>query len=186
MKRFRKMACLTLAAAMLCAAGAPRVSGQETCPRVKPVEDTQYVKTALEMIHGAKKSIILVIYEIRYYEDEKSSPTNQMIDALVAAKKRGVDVYAVINVDSWQKQNTEENLQVSAYLRKNGVKTVTDSLNVTTHVKLLVVDDKRTLIGSHNWSYSAMEKNHEASVLIEDAATAKEFVRYAMGIAEGD
>jgi phosphatidylserine/phosphatidylglycerophosphate/cardiolipin synthase-like enzyme len=43
------------------------------------------------------------------------------------------------------------------------------------HNKLIVVDGKRVLVGSQNWSDSAVLKNREASLLIEFPTLAKYF-----------
>jgi phosphatidylserine/phosphatidylglycerophosphate/cardiolipin synthase-like enzyme len=151
---------------------------------VVPVEDTAYASTALKMIEDARRELILVIYEIRYYDDKRyqNGPTNMLIDALCDAHDRGVDVFVVINLDSWNKANSRDNIAVADRLRSRGLKVYYDSPKQTTHVKLLLADERWTLIGSHNWSYSALAKNHEASVLIDDPAIAKQFAQYARSI----
>lgn len=46
------------------------------------------------------------------------------------------------------------------------------------HAKIVIVDNKAAIIGSHNWSESALRYNHEASILTRDPDTIKETVRY--------
>ena len=53
-----------------------------------------------------------------------------------------------------------------------------DNPNTTTHTKLIIVDGKIVLVGSTNWSHTAINKNHEANVLIYSEEVAQEFERY--------
>ena len=61
-------------------------------------------------------------------------------------------------------------------LRKNGVTVYYDSDNRVTHSKIVVVDGYITILGSTNWTYSALKKNHEASVLIKSHSVAEVFL----------
>ncbi|MEK7290856.1 MAG: phospholipase D-like domain-containing protein, partial [Planctomycetota bacterium] len=45
-----------------------------------------------------------------------------------------------------------------------------------THNKILVIDNYITIVGSTNWTYSALKKNHEASVLIKSRSVAESFL----------
>jgi phosphatidylserine/phosphatidylglycerophosphate/cardiolipin synthase-like enzyme len=44
-----------------------------------------------------------------------------------------------------------------------------------THTKGIIVDGKRVLVGSHNWSGLGVTRNRDASLLIEDAQVARYF-----------
>jgi phosphatidylserine/phosphatidylglycerophosphate/cardiolipin synthase-like enzyme len=54
-----------------------------------------------------------------------------------------------------------------ARLREAGGKVYEDSPDVTTHAKVLIVDDDYTVVGSTNWSLPALEENNETAVVIE-------------------
>ena len=45
------------------------------------------------------------------------------------------------------------------------------------HSKIFVIDEYITIIGSTNWTYSALRKNHEASVMIKSKSVAIAFER---------
>ncbi len=45
------------------------------------------------------------------------------------------------------------------------------------HNKLIVVDDEKVLVGSQNWSSTAVQLNREASLWLENAAMAAYFGR---------
>ena len=53
-----------------------------------------------------------------------------------------------------------------------------DPVGVTTHTKLLIIDGEIGIVGSTNWTYSALEKNHEVSVLIRSPEVARNLYHY--------
>jgi len=67
-------------------------------------------------------------------------------------------------------------------LEAAGIKVRFDSGGTVTHVKLIIIDGYITLVGSHNWTYTAFALNNEASVVIEDTELAAEFFKYYKGI----
>jgi phosphatidylserine/phosphatidylglycerophosphate/cardiolipin synthase-like enzyme len=58
------------------------------------------------------------------------------------------------------------------------VTVIYDSPSQTTHTKVLIIDDERVLLGSTNWTYSALSNNNEVSVLIRSKEIAKELTAY--------
>ena len=59
---------------------------------VKVILDRQYCPVALKAIEEAKESINFAIFEIRYYPEYPKSSSNLLIDGLLLAAKRGVNV----------------------------------------------------------------------------------------------
>jgi len=57
-----------------------------------------------------------------------------------------------------------------------------ESSGRTTHTKLVIIDGKIVFLGSHNWTQSALQRNHEVSVLIYDEDVAKILLRYFFDI----
>jgi len=148
--------------------------------QVKILNNRDYFPVVSQLINNATKSIYLVMYEINYYEDYSESPTNQLINSLIKASQRGVKVEVILEQSKgkFYENITKENLSVGIYLANNGVKVYMDSLDTTTHAKLLIVDSKYVVLGSTNWSYYSFEKNNETNVLIESEELAKNFFVY--------
>jgi len=146
---------------------------------VIPVVNDEYADVLLKEINNAKKSIHIVMYSSKFYETNNS--VRQIEDALITAKKRGVDVKIILDQSKWSGQITsvsKNNEVVKEYLEQNGIKVKFDSMKKTTHVKMIIIDKKIVLIGSTNWTYSALERNNEANVLIKDEGIAKYFTNY--------
>ena len=142
---------------------------------VNVVTDREYYVEAHKILANAKDSIHLVCFELKYYPTFKASLENQIIEDLVEAKQRGVEVKII--VDEFSEDNNAFD-----YLKENGIDIKHDSENVTTHAKLLIVDGRIVLVGSTNLSYYALEKNNEANVVIEDEEVAQDFEGYFDGL----
>jgi phosphatidylserine/phosphatidylglycerophosphate/cardiolipin synthase-like enzyme len=62
------------------------------------------------------------------------------------------------------------------------VKVYFDSPEKTTHTKLIVIDQRLVLLGSHNLTQSALKYNNEISVLINRPELAREARTYMLTI----
>ena len=70
------------------------------------------------------------------------------------------------------------------FLKKNGVEVSYDSNERVLHSKLIVIDSSVTILGSTNWTYSALRKNHESSVIISSPEIARVFAKSLEGVAK--
>ncbi len=145
---------------------------------VEIVTDTQYVPVAQKLIKEAKTSIRVMMFEMGYYEDRSTTPSNLLIKALIDAKKRGVKVEVILEVREDADRTSKRNRHSGKILSDGGVDVIFDSPQKTTHAKLMIVDEQMTLLGSTNWTYYALTNNHEASLLIRSKEVAKELTDY--------
>ena len=145
---------------------------------VQLVTDTQYFPAAKKMIQESKRSVQVMMFEMGYYDEYPSSPSNLLIKELIQAKKRGVKVEVILEAREGEDQTTKRNRHTGKILSKGGVEVIYDSLSKTTHAKGMVIDGQLTLLGSTNWTYHALTDNHEVSVLIRSKEVAKELIDY--------
>ncbi len=146
---------------------------------VTPISRREYFQQVHPLLQDAQKSIRLIIYEIRYYPRFKNSPTNQLIQALIDTHKRGVSVEVIVEESNDHAvDNAQQNHEAAALLEKAGIPVYFDSPTTTTHDKVLVIDERYVVVGSTNWSYHAMEKNNESSVMIDSPELAKHYLEY--------
>lgn len=92
--------------------------------------------------------------------------------ALIAAKKRGVDV--ALKFDKTQSAGAAQTRQL-ARLRAAKVKLAVSPLERTLHDKFAVIDGRATLTGSYNWTLSAERANRENWILIDCPEVAAEY-----------
>lgn len=102
------------------------------------------------------------------------SYTNKDIaQALVKAKKRGVDVRIVAD----KKSNASgKKYSAATFSANQGIPTALNGRYAIFHHKFAVIDRKHVLLGSFNWTSAAAKRNAEDVVLIrDDPALAKTF-----------
>ena len=136
----------------------------------------EYYHEVLRSIDEANESIYIAMFLMKYDAGDSFDWANDLIRALVRAKKRGLNVYVVLE------NSVEINQAAYSYLRANGIEVRFDSPDRTLHAKVVVIDGKVAFIGSHNWSESGLYWNHEVSVEIKSREVAQEVISYIMGI----
>ena len=139
-----------------------------------PITDRGYFEPAQKIISGAKKSVHVVAYELKYYKNYQPSLENRLIRELIYAKERGVDVKVFADDASMG--------DAHLLLREKGIEVRLDSNETVTHAKVIIVDGRMVLLGSTNLSYSGLEKNNEADILVEDVRVAEYFESYFQGL----
>ncbi|MBS1259561.1 MAG: Cardiolipin synthase B [Candidatus Scalindua arabica] len=149
---------------------------------VIPLVDTEYYPAVHKALANAEKSILCVMFMAKLDPKHKGGDEYKLVLDLINAHKRGVEVQVIFdqNVKFWEKgknRNVIERKSEYAYelLSENGVPVFYDNENRVTHNKVLIIDKYITIIGSTNWTYSALRKNHEASVMIKSGSVAVAF-----------
>jgi phosphatidylserine/phosphatidylglycerophosphate/cardiolipin synthase-like enzyme len=145
---------------------------------VQLVTDVQYFEVAKKLIHEAKYSIQVMMFEMGYYDKYPNTPSNLLIKELMNATKRGVKVEVILEVKEGEDRTTKRNRHTGKVLSEGGVEVIYDPLSKTTHAKLMVVDGQLSLLGSTNWTYYALTSNNEASVLIRSQELARAIIDY--------
>lgn len=137
----------------------------------------QYPYRVGDLISGAAASISLAMF-ICSYGDE-NHPARQLVEKLIAAHQRGVQVQVLFDQDRRADVYDTRiiNRPAAVALEEAGVKVRFDETTELTHSKVLVIDQKLTVIGSHNWSRSSFFEYDEVSVLITDEAVATDYHR---------
>jgi phosphatidylserine/phosphatidylglycerophosphate/cardiolipin synthase-like enzyme len=145
---------------------------------VATADNRDYFGVVHELLTGASKSIDVIIYQGRFYFQYPLSTSNTLVSDLADAAARGVKVRAILEEADWNPGNSEDNHDLWNILSQAGVETYFDPIGTTSHSKLVVVDNKYAVVGSMNWSYYALDKNNEASTVIESDKVAGDFDKY--------
>jgi len=144
---------------------------------VQLLADTSYYPALLGKITTAEKSIDLVMYLWKLADDGGGKPAD-LAKALGEAKQRGVDVRVILENSEHDASLNRANRKTADLLRRAGISTFFDSSEVTTHTKLAIIDQRFCLVGSHNLTKSALERNHEISLLLDNPRLAGELTNY--------
>ena len=109
----------------------------------------------IELLRSANESIEVEMYQFSY---------EPLMNELIDANARGVDVRIILE----PRLDGNDNVDAAGFLKAHGVEVRWASLSFArTHSKFAVVDGKKAVVGSHNWSRSAMLKNREAALFVE-------------------
>ena len=154
----------------------PDLPSVESSP-VKTVVNRQYFPEVLGLMEAATQKIRVIMYGINYSPKYAGSQVNQLVEALVAARGRGVDVAVVMDLSDYNTTLNRVNSPAKEYLAAAGVAVFDDSLKTTTHAKVIVADDT-VVVGSVNWGKDALERRNETCVAIRDPALAAYFAAY--------
>ena len=135
-----------------------------------PAEHGAYLRTAERLIAGATQRIRVTLFVARL---DSEGPVLALCEALAAAAARGVQVRVML--DAGKDRLTGEadrNHAAVAWFVAHGVHVDRDEDTITSHAKVLVVDGRHVLIGSHNWTRSALTLNREATIYLNDPGQA--------------
>lgn len=131
----------------------------------------------LKALGNARKSVMLA--------NPYFAPGRKLRDALASAAARGVEVTLLLGVGQFRSQDAVAH---SFYpkLLKSGVRIV-EYRKTQLHGKVAVVDDDWATVGSSNYDGFSLFVNHEANVVVRDAAfTSALREKIEQGVAEGE
>ncbi|TAM42068.1 hypothetical protein EPN54_01420 [bacterium] len=146
----------------------------------------KYFPAVNEEIAKAQKSINVVMFAMESSLTRPDSKPNKLIDALIGAKNRGVDVEVILdqNVDFVQRRNVNDwenkikSTRAYKRLKEAGIKVYYDEPARYTHAKAVIIDKRIVILGSTNWTEASFDNNIETSVLINSTKLANEILTY--------
>ncbi len=144
---------------------------------VQTLVNRQYFPEVLGLFNAATQRIRVVMYGISYSPKYAGGKVNQLVEALAAAKNRGVDVAVTIDRSDYNALLNKVNRPAKEYLAGAGVAVFADPEDTTTHAKLIVADNA-VVVGSVNWGKDALEVRNETCVMVRDPAVAEWFAAY--------
>jgi len=144
---------------------------------VYALKDEEYYYSMMDDVKEANETILVAMYSIIYDPDDYFDWANDLINELIYAKERGVNVTVIIEYRTYWGY-MDGNLEAYNYLSANNINVQLDNETDTHHMKLVIIDDKIVYLGSHNWSESGLYYNHETSVKIVSKNIAEIFKEY--------
>lgn len=127
----------------------------------------QFPKVVIPLVESADHFIKIIVFDWRWYPSRNGSLVSHFNHAICEAVKRGVQVQCLVN-----------NLGVRDRLLAAGAEAKVLHSKKLLHTKMLLVDNVKLVIGSHNYTESAFGANEEASVLVQMPSEENDFVKY--------
>lgn len=128
---------------------------------------SDFPKKIIPLIDEAKNSLDICVFDWRWYPSDPAGACQQFNNAIVRASKRGVKVRAIVNNDS-----------VAQTLKSVGVETKRFRSAFLLHCKLMILDEKTVVTGSHNYTQSAFSANYELSVILSEPENIADFQQF--------
>ncbi len=120
-----------------------------------PEDDIE--KKLINLINEAKSEIDIAIF---------SFTSKPISNALVEAKKRGINIKVVIDKD-WSNQNSK--YSVAKFLSDNNIDIRVDGGSFKLHDKFMIIDKKVVASGSFNYTAKANNKNRENELIFKNS-----------------
>lgn len=152
-------------------------SSPATAKDTSLLENRQYYKKVHSSLQKSSKSISIAMYFIVLTKDNKSNLVKNLLEDLVKAKRRGVKVKVII-----EDSKISNSYKAYQYLHNHSIPVFIDSPTSLLHTKSIVIDKKLTIIGSHNWTNSALKDNQELSLFIDSKKIAQKVTKYIKNI----
>jgi V8-like Glu-specific endopeptidase len=128
-----------------------------------------FVKPVVKLIESAESEILV---QNQTFDAPKQGQDDlaQLIDAIIAKQQQDVSVRVIIR--SFIASKDRENLEM---LTDRGLKVGTVKFQKNSHTKGVIIDRKKVLVGSQNWSQMGVTINRDASLLFDDEPLARYF-----------
>ena len=155
----------------------PAYPSDDSSPeKITDISDRKYEQVLIDLLDNAKESIVISMYGISLGFGEKS-PVMLLLNDLLEARKRGVSVTMYLNTrfrDTDKSEGSFIESPVFKELKDAGCDIYLIPSSRTLHDKLIIVDSRYVVIGSTNWSNSALRRNFESNTLIDSPRHAGE------------
>lgn len=153
-------------------------AGSTFTSRTTVLSNQEYADALLHGIREARASIICSFYLFKIGDGMNNLP-RRIAEELIRARKRGVTVTVILEKTGKDNDTLDaDNRRTASLLAQDGVTVHFDSPRVTTHNKVVVIDNRHIYLGSHNITQAALKYNNELSVRIESPELASEILSY--------
>jgi len=125
--------------------------------KIKTIIGSNFPKEVKPLIENAKKSIDVIVFDWRWYSNDPSNPVQLFNQCFVRAVRRGVRVRALVN-----------SMAIVDILRGVDIQAKCPAIEGLVHSKMIVIDGKDLVIGSHNFTQHAFTSNLEISTYMPD------------------
>ncbi|HUV42311.1 MAG TPA: phospholipase D-like domain-containing protein [Patescibacteria group bacterium] len=142
----------------------------------------QFPERVIPLINAASTTIDIVMYQWKWYGHESAGGVQKLNLAVLGALRRRVKVRVLLNTESMGHAITKINAKTASHLQMHGAEIKFGQVGVITHAKMLIIDGRILVLGSHNFSKGAFSRNQEASIIVESVDEIKPYRDYFDGL----
>jgi V8-like Glu-specific endopeptidase len=130
-----------------------------------------YHEHVLDLIEGAQEELLIQNQTFNAPKTDHDK-LRELIEAVLAKQRAGVKVRVIFRLHDFAITEVRRNLEA---LKERGFDMDDFKVQRNCHTKGIVVDRKKVLLGSQNWSNDGVSVNRDASLLFEDEELAGYF-----------
>lgn len=134
---------------------------------IKTISGKQFTEFVIPLIESAQQSIEIVVFDWRWYLNDPGAACQLFNQSIIRAARRNVKVRAILNSDF-----------VINILKSQNCEAKKLSTTRLMHCKLMIIDNKIIITGSHNYTQSAFQTNLELSVILDGENTGSNFDQF--------
>jgi len=134
---------------------------------------SEFAKTLIPIIDQAKNEILISVFLWNYYFGEPGCQVQKFNQALIKASQRGVKV-----------KGLTAGIQKLRKMSDLGCSIKESNFANKLHNKIIIIDQKWCVIGSHNLTKNALERNYEVSVCFEIDGKDNRLYRFVKAMVE--
>ena len=151
------------------------------------LDENNYFSQLIKSIQDARTSIHVLLYQIELNPKKTYTPTYKVLQELINVHKKGVKVKVILDqnfsdtVNKKGKRKTtiqRKNMSAANFLSQAGIEVSFDTVTRSTHAKVIIIDNKLTILGSQNWTNAPPSKMDQVSCLIKSPSIANQFIQY--------
>lgn len=117
----------------------------------------EFPRKVIPLIEKAERSIDIIVFDWRWYPQDPGAQVQLFNQAIVRATRRRVRVRVVTS-----------NREIVKTLNEFGCEAKKVLTGKLVHCKMMLIDGRLVIIGSHNYTQSAFQMNLEVSVILTD------------------
>jgi phosphatidylserine/phosphatidylglycerophosphate/cardiolipin synthase-like enzyme len=153
-----------------------------SCGTVTLLTNKEYFPVLMKAVDEAREEIFISMFSFKTGVHKDSYP-DRLLAQLAQAIRRGVKVKVILeDTGKYDENLNAQNLQTKKLLEERGAEVYLDSPLTTTHTKLIVIDRRLVILGSHNFTQSALKYNNEISALLDRPDLAMQARNYMLKI----
>ena len=129
---------------------------------------TGYFNHIFSLVSKAEKSISICQYVFSTNKTRNWQRSNKILKSLVSAAARGVELRVLFDRPKLNSPNIRSNIRTVDALREGNIIAKCLAVNKALHIKMLIIDKKIFLAGSHNLTDSSLYSPYELSFECRD------------------
>jgi phosphatidylserine/phosphatidylglycerophosphate/cardiolipin synthase-like enzyme len=132
------------------------------------LHDNEFLPQAITLIDSSKRRIDIATFKAEITSKPRGARLRQFFEALYKRRAAGVDVNFILNWNTQRRAVPRTNQFVIHELNAYKINVRILPQNRCCHAKVIIVDQDKAIVGSHNLSAQSCRANFEISYLITE------------------